>query len=200
MGRRTRTMIAIAIWTGPVLLGMAFAMWIIISPSLNARRDGPVGESTRDDQHRLQGNWEGIHVERDGKVVYEGTAASQARVRFVRNRVVFEDRDARLEGTFTVDQSRMPKTFDMTVAEGGDFATYPAGIYQLNGGTLRLCFAFPARERPSTFETTPGSGRTLFIYRRAEAPDHEPQDARGLGRNIPPSSIENRALMVAGSL
>ena len=106
-------------------------------------------------------------MERNGKVVYQGAAAGQARVRFVGDAVTFEDRDARLEGTFEVDQHRTPKTFDLTVSEGGSSVTYPAGIYQLSGDTFLLCFAFPSTERPTSFETSPDSGRTLFLYRRA---------------------------------
>jgi uncharacterized protein (TIGR03067 family) len=98
--------------------------------------------------------------------VYEDTAAGQAKIRFVGDAVTFEDRDAQLEGTFEVDEHRKSKTFDLTVIEDGLSATYPAGIYQLSGDLFRLCFAFPSAMRPTSFETSPGSGRTLFIYRR----------------------------------
>jgi uncharacterized protein (TIGR03067 family) len=82
-------------------------------------------------------------VERNGKVIYQGQAAAQAKVRFIGAAVIFEDRDARLEGIFRVDQDRTPKRFDLTVTEGEMTATYPAEIYQLNGDLFRLCFAFP---------------------------------------------------------
>jgi uncharacterized protein (TIGR03067 family) len=117
-------------------------------------------------------------VERDGKPVYQGAAAGRAKVRFVGDAVTFEDRGARLAGTFEVDQHRTPKTLDLTVIEGGSSVTYPAGIYQLSGDTFRLCFAFPSATRPTSFETSPGSGRTLFVYRRARPEERSIFDQR----------------------
>lgn len=38
------------------------------------------------------------------------------------------------------------------------------GIYELNGKTLRLCFAAPGRERPGDFASTPGDGRTFTVW------------------------------------
>jgi uncharacterized protein (TIGR03067 family) len=166
MDRRTRTVIASVIWVVPILAGFVGATWLIIPPSPRGINGGPSEGRDRDDRFRLQGYWEGIRVERNGKTLYEGKAAGQARVRFVGDAVTFEDRDAQLNGTFEVDPHRTPKTFDLTVIEGGLSVTYPAGIYQLSGDTFRLSFAFPSTERPTSFETSPGSGRTLFIYRR----------------------------------
>jgi uncharacterized protein (TIGR03067 family) len=195
MDRRRQTIVAIAVWSSPVLLGMALATWIVIPRSPSATNNEPTEERGGADRHRLQGTWEGIRVERDGKIVYRDATASRARVRFVHETVVFEDRDARLEGTFRLDPSRSPKTFDLTVTDRGLSVTYPAGIYQLNGDIFRLCFSFPSSERPAAFETSPGSGRTLFIYRRVRLPDHEPPNEMPAGRAVIRKSIGDGDLM-----
>jgi uncharacterized protein (TIGR03067 family) len=189
-------MAAIAIWTSPFLLGMALIMWIVPPPSPRAKAHGPAEKPNQDDRHRLQGNWEGVRVERNGKVVYEGESASQARVRFVGDTVIFDDRAARLEGTFRVIEDRTPKTFDLTVTEGETTATYPAGIYELNGDLFRLCFAFPAAERPTSFQTSPGSGRTLFIYRRTRPRRTSVFDQR-LGHHVREPAIGTRLIIAA---
>ena len=166
MDRRTRIFVALVVWVVPLVLGMVCVTWLIVPSPLKGMDDGTAAGRIPDDRSRLLGSWEGVRVERNGKVVYQGAAAGQARVHFVGDAVTFEDRDARLKGTFELDQHRTPRTFDLTVIEGGLSVTYPAGIYQLSGDAFLLCFAFPSTERPTSFETSPGSGRTLFIYRR----------------------------------
>jgi uncharacterized protein (TIGR03067 family) len=126
-----------------------------------------VEEWARDDMDRLQGAWNGVVVEREGRVVYRGAEARKAKVTFTADTAIFEDADVRLVGTFRLNPKRTPKTFDLTVAEGDAKETYPAGIYQVNDDTFKLCFAFPTAERPDDFATYPGSGRTLFVYKRA---------------------------------
>jgi uncharacterized protein (TIGR03067 family) len=196
MDRRTKTHVATAMWIGPLLLGFAVATWFIVQTPPRGMDDGLVRGLDRDDWSRLQGRWEGIHVERNGRVVYQDRSAAQARVSFVGDSVVFEDRDARLEGTFRLDQGRTPKTFDLTVTERGTTTTYPAGIYQLSGDLFRLCFAFPSPERPTSFRTTPGSGRTLSIYRRARASGDGTEDGRPRGRPVVRPSIDIPELIV----
>ena len=88
-------------------------------------------------------------------------------LRFVGDTATFENSDARLVGTFRLDPTPRPKNFDMTVDEGNRKWSGSAGIYELTGDTFRVCFAFPSNVRPDAFTTHPGSGRTLFVYRRA---------------------------------
>jgi uncharacterized protein (TIGR03067 family) len=168
MSPRTKAALVIAVWVVPLAVGAMLAAWIVGRPSAKVGTNEPVEPASVGDWQRLQGTWEGIRVERNGKVLYRGLMASQARVSFARDNVVFEDHGARLEGNFTVDDSRTPKTFDLVVMHGGIRVNYPVGIYHLSGDILRLCFAFPSPERPTTFETSPGSGRTFYIYRRAQ--------------------------------
>jgi uncharacterized protein (TIGR03067 family) len=202
MNHRTRSIVVIAVWIAPVFLGIAGATWLIAPSSPRGMRSGLAAASDRDDRHRLQGTWEGIRVERDGKPVYQGAAAGQAKVRFVGDAVTFEDQGARLGGTFVVDQHRTPKTFDLTVIEAGLSVTYPAGIYQLSGDTFRLCVAFPSATRPTSFETSPGSGRTLFIYRRTRPEQHSIFDERpghhARGMTVRPAPLPRFAVLRPG--
>jgi uncharacterized protein (TIGR03067 family) len=178
MSPRTKAGLAIGLALGPLILGTLIAAWIVGPPFRNTTRVKAVEveKESEDDRQRLQGSWEAVRVERNGKVLYRGLIASQAKVSFVRDTVIFADRGARLEGVFRVDQNASPKTFDLVVTIGGVPVNYPVGIYHLSGDIFRLCFAFPAPERPTTFETSPGSGRTLFIYRRTQTSDQEPDD------------------------
>ena len=44
--------------------------------------------------------------------------------------------------------------------------TKVAGIYELDGDTLKVCYAHGKKERPKEFKTAPGSGLALVIYKR----------------------------------
>jgi uncharacterized protein (TIGR03067 family) len=188
MDRGTKTALTLAVWTIPVLVGMAIATGVLLTAPRPVPR--PAGAPPQEDRDRLQGTWEGIRLERDGKVVYEGAAAGLATVRFVGDSVTFEDRGTRLEGSYRVDPDRVPKTFDLIVADGDALVTYPAGIYQLYDDIFRLCFAFPSGERPKTFATGPGSGRTLFVYRRARP---FPRDSTPRGPDEPHPASDPKA-------
>ena len=59
------------------------------------------------------------------------------------------------------------KDFRPDSDRGGCAKDVSRGDYQLTDNSFRLCFAFPAAERPDDFVTYSGSGRTLFVYRRA---------------------------------
>lgn len=175
MSPRTNLTLVIALWGVPFAIGIAFASWFLAKSSLEDRttdRD-PVEGRTHDDRplaltdwERLQGAWECALLERDGRVVYRGDQAKTARVTFQSETVTFEDVEVALEGQFRLDPAQRPKTFDLTIIEQNDVVTYPVGIYELADDTFRLCFAFPAQVRPASFATFPGSGRTLFVYRR----------------------------------
>ncbi len=197
MDRPTRTALALALWIVPLVLGMAFTSWIVTPVPPKETKNQPVTDSVQDDRDRLQGTWIGVSLERDGRVVYRGAEARKARVSFVGSSAVFEDPGATLVGTFTLNPTRAPKTFDLTVTEGGEQETYPAGIYELSADTFRLCFAFPTVERPTEFDTYPGSGRTLFVYQRADLGPRASAKARIRFSSVLTPGIRDRRLMTS---
>ena len=89
-----KTALAIVLWIGPLLVGMAFCVWIVEPTPPAENRHQPAEEPARDHLGRLQGTWTGVLLERDGRVVYRGAEAGKASVRFVGDSVKFEDTDA----------------------------------------------------------------------------------------------------------
>jgi uncharacterized protein (TIGR03067 family) len=167
MDRRMKVALAVGLWVGPLLLGVAFGVWIVTATPPKEKKTEPTRDRAREDRGRLQGAWIGELLERDGKVVNRGAEARQARVRFAGDTAMFEENGVILMGSFRLDPTRTPKTFDLTVTDGDGQETYPAGIYHLTDDSFRLCLGFSAAKRPSEFATYPDSGRTLFVYRRA---------------------------------
>jgi uncharacterized protein (TIGR03067 family) len=63
---------------------------------------------------------------------------------------------------FKFDPTTMPKVVDMTVAEGIQKDASMEGIYELKGGTLKLCVRVFGKDRPADFSAPDGSSIALL--------------------------------------
>ena len=72
----------------------------------------------------------------------------------------------RRRGIITLDPDRKPRAVN-TWDQDGPFEdqTVP-GIYELQGETLKLCFARPGQERPKEFTTKSGTGFLVCTYKK----------------------------------
>jgi uncharacterized protein (TIGR03067 family) len=71
-----------------------------------------------------------------------------------------------MKAKFTIDPTKKPKTIDYMVLEGLTKGKKQLGIYELDGDTVKFCFAVPDKERPKDFTSPEGSGRTLSVWRK----------------------------------
>lgn len=67
-------------------------------------------------------------------------------------------------GTFKIDATQTPKTIDSTSATAKADAPPLLGIYEFDGGQLKICNAAPGNPRPKTFNAGPASNQTLIIW------------------------------------
>jgi uncharacterized protein (TIGR03067 family) len=67
---------------------------------------------------------------------------------------------------FRIDPTKKPKTIDYTMTEGPTKGKTQLGIYELDGDTVKFCFAAPGKERPTEFTAAEGSHRTLSVWKR----------------------------------
>jgi uncharacterized protein (TIGR03067 family) len=74
-----------------------------------------------------------------------------------------------MKATYTTDPDAHPKTIDFVHTAGPSKGKTQLGIYELDGGLLRLCFAPPGGPRPDDFEAAAGDGRTFAVWKRATA-------------------------------
>jgi uncharacterized protein (TIGR03067 family) len=70
--------------------------------------------------------------------------------------------------TYKLDTSKKPAEIDLTITNGVfKGKTYP-GIYQLDGGTLKLCRNQPGQKRPTEFASKKGSDTMFLVLKRVK--------------------------------
>ncbi|HEV8002427.1 MAG TPA: TIGR03067 domain-containing protein [Planctomycetaceae bacterium] len=72
------------------------------------------------------------------------------------------------EGTYTVDEAEVPKTITFVGTKGPQEGKTMFGIYELDKGTLRLCFDTTGKTHPTKFESKPDSQTVLATYTKSK--------------------------------
>jgi uncharacterized protein (TIGR03067 family) len=127
---------------------------------------GPADDPAKSDLDKLQGTWVLVKMEAEGDEVpaehFEGRNAV-----YEGNRLTLrEGEDVRRRGIVTLDPSRKPKSMNTWDRDGPYEDSTVPGIYEVEGDTLRVCFARPNQDRPKEFTTKGGTGFLYCVYKR----------------------------------
>jgi len=121
----------------------------------------------------LQGQWQPISIEIDGKKLDRGAVQSQ--------RVVIKgDEMATDPGNvikFKLDPGKSPPEIDFTGIAGPGKGKSAGGIYSFQKGQLTLCIPADTQRqvpRPKEFKTQKGDGLVLIVLQRAPAAPKPP--------------------------
>jgi uncharacterized protein (TIGR03067 family) len=119
------------------------------------------------DLDKMQGRWSAAGGEQAGEAIPKEDVKT---IRFVitNDSYTFTMSGHHEKGTLKLDASKKPKTVDIHITEGGDAGQTQLGIYELEGDTLKICFAQAGQERPTEFATKPESRTGLLIFQRAK--------------------------------
>jgi uncharacterized protein (TIGR03067 family) len=124
------------------------------------------GDPAKTDLEKLQGTWVLASMETEGHDVapddFKNWTAS-----YEQNRVVLRVGDrVRRRGLVTLDPGRKPKAINTWDQDGPYEDQTVPGIYELDGDTLKLCFARPGQERPKEFTTKSGTAFLFCVYKK----------------------------------
>jgi uncharacterized protein (TIGR03067 family) len=129
-------------------------------------RAGDAQDAARKEMSRLEGKWSMVSGKSDGREMPKELVKTGRRVAKggettveVGGRVLFKAR-------FRIDPAKKPKAIDYTMTEGPTKGKTQLGIYELDGDTVKFCFAAPGKERPTEFTADEGSQRTLSVWKR----------------------------------
>jgi uncharacterized protein (TIGR03067 family) len=113
----------------------------------------------------LQGEWKAALIEMAGKKT-DDAAVNTVGVVNKDDKFTLKSGDKVVEEvTLTVDATRNPKQITITPIKGPRKGQAHLGIYSVDKGTLKICWAMPKKERPTEFASTAESGNFLIVLK-----------------------------------
>jgi uncharacterized protein (TIGR03067 family) len=119
----------------------------------------------KSDLDKLQGTWQVIEFEMDGRNIPPGSA----RIVIDGDKFTSLSMGAEYEGTMTIDATSKPKSFDVKFHKGPEKGKTSLGIYELDGKTWKICIGLTGVKRPTRFAAEPGTGHALEILTHGAA-------------------------------
>ncbi len=128
---------------------------------------------------RFEGVWSFALVEVDGK--------KQPEVPFETNKFIVSKDGSYIivqgpritRGTITLDATKTPKHYDVTITNGPSKGVSSTGIYEIDGDSLKVCLPFRGKERPDALVSKPGSGLLVWTFKREKQDVKEATIAAG---------------------
>jgi uncharacterized protein (TIGR03067 family) len=123
-------------------------------------------DAVKKDMDALQGKWQITSLTRDGK----DQDVPKDAVRVVKDDkyTVTPRPGVTIEGTFKIDPTAKPKTIDTTPTTGDNKGKTSLGIYEIDGDTLKICWAPAGKDRPTEFKSAEGSGVFLAVHKKVK--------------------------------
>jgi uncharacterized protein (TIGR03067 family) len=137
---------------------------VLLSMALTAVIGDSDADANAKDLEKMQGDWAVVSVVRDGVKEEDDNAQSLFRTVKENQYTVFLFDKAVGSGTFKIDATKKPKTIDSFPANLAGKAIL--GIYQIDGDTMKTCYAPPGKDRPTEFSSKKGSEHTLMVWER----------------------------------
>ncbi|MGH9419220.1 MAG: TIGR03067 domain-containing protein, partial [Thermoanaerobaculia bacterium] len=139
--------------------------------SANASGD-PLGDAFTKELKALAGTWRPISAENNGYKASEEDLKGTLWIRDADGKWTMRRGDKTVVewAVKKIDATKNPKTIDIETMAGAYKGVVYLGIYELDGDTLRICFALPDRAvRPTEFSASKGTIRALTEFKSRQA-------------------------------
>jgi len=117
---------------------------------------------------QLEGEWSMVSGEADGASMPEEMVKTGKRVAKDGETTITIGGQVYFKAKFTIDPAKKPKAIDYDMTEGPTKGKKHLGIYELDGDTVKFCFAAPGKDRPTEFTSKEGSQHTLSVWKRVK--------------------------------
>jgi uncharacterized protein (TIGR03067 family) len=125
-------------------------------------------DAIKKEMTQLEGEWSMVSGEADGQSMPKAMVQSGKRVAKDGKTTITMGGQVYFKARFTIDPTQKPKAIDYAMTEGPTKGKTHLGIYELDGDSVKFCFAAPGKARPTQFTAKQGSQRTLSVWRRIE--------------------------------
>jgi len=115
----------------------------------------------------FEGEWQMLSGTMDGQPMDESAVKWVKRITQGSLTTIKAGPQVMLQFEFTFDSAQSLKQIDYLNILGQHKGKAQQGIYEFDGGVLRICVAAPGDSRPRQFESTKGDRRTLTTWKRA---------------------------------
>jgi uncharacterized protein (TIGR03067 family) len=133
-------------------------------------------QAVKDELAKLQGEWSMLSGSADGQAMPAEMLSSAKRVCKGDQLTVIIGGQTVMVAKITVDPAKKPKTIDYEVIDGLTKGKKLLGIYELEGDTLKSCFAAPDGERPKDFTGKEGERRTVSTWKHDKKAAAKPEE------------------------
>lgn len=138
---------------------------LVLAFSLLVAADEPNKEAVDKELKKLEGTWQTVAFEHNGKTIPEENVKSWT-LEIKGDKYTMTIGNNSEEGTFKVDPSKKPATVDVKPSEGPNKGKTRKGIYRLGEDEAKVCFsAIGEEERPTDFASPEGSKNYLWTFK-----------------------------------
>lgn len=145
-----------------------FGTLVLIAASLLLSGDAPKEDPIKQELDKLQGTWVIVANTQEGKEAPESLRESKRyTIKGDHYSVFFKGAEKPLlEFRIKLDPTSKPKTIDIIGLKTD--AVLLAGLYELDGDTLKICVPVGSGDRPKAFKSEAGSKSGIIVYKRVK--------------------------------
>jgi uncharacterized protein (TIGR03067 family) len=139
--------------------------FLAVALLVSAQRSGAQDDAKKE-MAQLEGKWSMVSGEANGMAMPKAMASTGKRVAKDGETTISMGGRLYFKAKFSIDSTKKPKSIDYVMIEGPTKGKTQLGIYELDGDTLKFCFAAPGSDRPTEFSSKEGSQQTLSVWKR----------------------------------